>query len=136
MQHMRQVILLILLLFLSACSTTVHKDFLQNLTSSQKTDGTRPRVVVSLKYNEKEKYLLVGHESGNIEIWDATKAKSMREIKAHDYRANSLAFSADGKAFFSNSYFENATKLWNTQSGELIYSIPMTTGPVSVTSDK
>lgn len=135
MQHIRLVILLISLLILSACSTTVHKDFLQSLTSSQKTDGSRPRVVVSLKYSEKEKTLLVGHESGDIEIWDATKAKSMHEIKAHGYRANSLAFSADGKAFFSNSYFENETKLWDVKSGELISSIPTTKGPVSVTSD-
>lgn len=136
MRHMKLATLLISLLFLSACSTTVHKDFLKNLANGQKTDGSRPRVVVSLKYNEKEKYLLVGHESGSIEIWDATKAMSMREIKAHDHRANTLAFSADGNAFFSNSYFENDTKLWNVKSGALISSIPNTTGPVSATSDK
>ncbi len=109
---------------------------MQNLTSSQKTDGARPRVVVSLKYSEQEKYLLVGHESGNIEIWDATKAKSVREIKAHYYRANTLAFSSDGKAFFSSSYFEKDTKLWNTKSGELISSIPLANGLVCATSDK
>lgn len=136
---MRKIIyiaLLTSLLFLSGCATHIHKDFLQNFTKSQKTDGSRPRVVVSLVYNEKEKLLLVGHESGSIEIWDAKKSLSMREIKAHDYRANLLAFSADGKAFFSNSYFENVTKLWDVQSGELICSIPNTRGPVSITSDK
>lgn len=106
----RYVFLLVSLLFLSACSAPVHKDFLQNLTQSQKTDGTRSRVVTSLVYSEKEKVLLVGHESGSIEIWDATKAKSVREIKAHDYRANLLSFSADGRAFFSSSYFEDNTK--------------------------
>lgn len=131
----RYVFLLVSLLFLSACSAPVHKDFLQNLTKSQKTDGTRSRVVTSLVYNEKEKVLLVGHESGNIEIWDATKAKSVREIKAHDYRANLLSFSADGRAFFSSSYFEDSTKLWNARTGELIYSIPLSRGPVSVSPD-
>lgn len=136
MQHVRLATTLISLLFLSACSTTVHKDFLQNFTKSQKTDGTFSRAVRSLVYNEKGKHLLVGHESGSIEIWDATKERSMREIKAHNNRANELTFSADGNVFFSNSMFETDTKLWNVQSGELIYSIPNTRGPVSATSDK
>lgn len=131
----RYVFLLVSLLFLSACPAPVHKDFLQNLTQTQKTDGTRSRVVTSLVYNEKEKVLLVGHESGSIEIWDATKAKSVREIKAHDYRANLLSFSADGKSFFSSSYFEDNTKLWNVRTGELIYLIPLSRGPVSVSPD-
>ena len=136
MQNIRPTTLLISLLFLSACSTTVHKDFLQNFTKSQKTDGTFSRIVQSLVYNEKGKHLIVGHESGSIEIWDATKEKSMYEIKAHKNRANELAFSADGNAFFSNSMFETETKLWNVQTGELICSIPNTRGPVSATSDK
>lgn len=125
----------IFLLFLSGCSTQIHKDFLQNFTESQKTNGARPRVVVSLAYNDFEKYLLVGHESGSIEIWDAKKSKSMREIKAHDHRANLIAFSFDGKVFFTNSYFENSTKLWDTRSGDLICVINDTKGPVSPTSD-
>lgn len=135
MQNISLTPLVISLLFLSACAPAVHKDFLQNVAKSQKTDGSRPRVVVSLKYSEKEKYLLVGHESGTIDIWDATKAESMREIKAHAHRANSLVFTTDGKAFFSNSYFENDTKLWSLRTGKLLSSIAITKGPVSVTSD-
>jgi len=131
----RYAFLLASLLFLSACSAPVHKDFLQNLIQSQKTDGTRSRVVTSLAYSEKAKVLLIGHESGSIEIWDATQAKSVREIKAHDYRANLLSFSADGKTFFSNSMVEYNTKLWNVRTGELIYSIPLSSGPVSVSPD-
>ncbi|MEO8332727.1 MAG: hypothetical protein ABI479_09860, partial [Gallionella sp.] len=131
----RYAFLLGSLLILSACSTTVHKDFLHNLTESQKTNGAMPRIVTSLVYSENEKVLLVGHESGNIEIWDATKDKSVREIKAHDYRVNLLGFSADGKTFFSNSMFEYNTKLWNVRTGELIYSIPLSNGPVGVAPD-
>ena len=123
-------------MFLSACSTTVHKNFLHNFTKNQKTDGKFSRIVQSLVYNEKGKHLLVGRESGSIEIWDATKENSMYEIKAHKNRVNELAFSADGNAFFSNSMFETDTKLWSVQTGELICSIPNTSGPVSATSDK
>lgn len=136
MPKIRYVAILISLLFLSACSTPIHKDFLQNFRNSKKTDGSRPKVVVSLAYNEKEKYLLVGHESGSIEIWDTKKERSVREIKAHNSRANLLFFSADGNTFFSNSYFEKSTKLWEVQSGELICIIPDTRGPVSATSEK
>lgn len=132
----RYVFLLVSLLFISACSAApVHKDFLQNLTHSYKTGDTFSLAVRSLEYGENAKVLLVGRESGNIEIWDATKAKSMREIKAHDHRANLLSFSADGKAFFSGSYFEDNTKLWNIRTGELIYSIPLSRGPVGVSPD-
>jgi WD40 repeat protein len=136
LKKIRYIILLLSLPLLSACSTTAHQDFLKNFARSQETDGSRPRVVVSLAYNEKEKYLLVGHESGSVEIWDAKEARSVREIKAHDGRANLLAFSSDGNAFFSNSYFENNTKLWNAQTGELLSTIPDTRGPVSITSDR
>jgi WD40 repeat protein len=135
MQSTRLAVLLLALSLLSACATSVHKDFLHNLTESQKTNGASPRIVTSLAYNDKEKILLVGHESGNIEIWDATKAKTMREIKAHDYRVSLLSFSADGKAFFSNSMFEYNTTLWNVRTGELIYSMPHSKGPVCVSPD-
>jgi WD40 repeat protein len=137
MRIVRWVTLLIPLLLISACSSVIHKDFLQNFTKdSQETDGSFSSRVVTLKYNDKEKYLVVGHESGSIDIWDAKKARSKREIKAHEYRANQLAFSSDGNAFFSNSYFERSTKLWDARTGELLHSIPDMRGPVGATPNE
>jgi WD40 repeat protein len=78
----------------------------------------------------------VGHESGDIDIWDIKQALSKRTINAHGYRANVLAFNRQGDAFFSNSNFENETKLWDAETGKLVTSIPFTSGPVCGTSDE
>lgn len=124
-------------LLLSGCASTVHKDFAANLVKdSRNNDGSFKSMVVSLAYDDRQKYLAVGHESGRIDIWDAKKPASKREIKAHDHRANWLSFNSDGNSVFSNSYFENLTNIWNAKTGDLLYSIPDTRGPVCVTSDE
>lgn len=106
------------------------------IRDSRSNDGSFKNLIVSMSYDDKGKYLVVGHESGNIDIWDAKEPRSKREIKAHDYRANWITFTSDGNSFFSNSYFEKSTKLWSAKTGELLHSIPDTRGPVSTTSDE
>jgi len=127
----KAICLLASFLVTSGCSSNIHQDFLHNLVNDRlNNDGSFENHVVSLVYNNNGKYLAVGHESGCIDIWDATEPQSMRRIKAHDYRANWISFTADGSGLFSNSYFEASTKLWSAKSGELLYSIPDTRGPV------
>lgn len=137
MQIIKWVTLLILLPLVSACSTPIHKDFLQNLNiDSQGADGSFSSLVVNLKYNDKESLLVVGRASGNIDVWEAKKAQSKREINAHKYPANSLTFTSDGDAFFSSSYFENSTKLWDARTGALLHLIRDMRGPVGTTPGK
>ena len=127
------ILLLTPLLFLSGCSTKLHKDFLPNFIKNNQRFEDR---VVSLQFNDKEKFLAVGHESGSVDIWDAKEAFSKRVIKAHKHRANLLAFSTDGNTLFSNSYFEDTTRLWDARTGELLNAIPATRGPVSISPDE
>ncbi|MGZ5008581.1 MAG: WD40 repeat domain-containing protein [Methylobacter sp.] len=130
-------ILLISLSLLSIYSKGIHKDFLTNFSEDSKTsDNYFESLVVNLKYDDKEKYLVVGHESGKIDIWDAKEALSKREIKAHEHRANLITFTSDGNSFFSNSYFETSTKLWSAKTGELLHLIPDTRGPVCATPNE
>lgn len=132
----KAIYLLASLLIISGCSSSIHEDFLANLVNDRvNNDGSFENHVVSLVYDDKGKYLAVGHESGNVDIWDATEPRSIRRIKAHEYRAGWITFTHDGSGFFSNSYFEESTKLWSAKTGELLYSIPDTRGPVSSTSD-
>jgi len=129
--------LLALFLSVSGCSSGIHKDFLANLINySTSDDRSLKKRVVSLAYDDKGKYLVVGHEAGNIDIWDAKEARSKREIKAHDYRVSWISFTSDGNSFFSNSNFDKSTKLWSANTGELLHSIPNTRGPVCITSDE
>lgn len=136
MQLIKRVTFLILLLFISACSS-VHSDFFQNFTKdSRKAAGSSSSLFFNLKYNDNENLLIVGRESGSIDIWDTNKASSKREIKAHAYPVNSITFTSDGGAFFSSSYFENSTKLWDAKSGALLHLVRDMRGPVAVAPGK
>lgn len=132
----RLFVLLVFCCIISACSSSIHKEFLTSFASDSKnSDGSFTNLIVSLAYNDKENYLAVGHESGHIDIWDAKEVRSKREIKAHAYRANLISFTTNGNSFFSISDFEESTKLWSAKTGELLFSIPDTRGPVCATPD-
>ncbi len=117
-------------------TSAIHKEFLGRfIRDSKVATGSVPDFVVSLTYNDKQGYLVVGHESGGIDIWDTKEARVKRQVKAHNYRANLISFTTDGNRFFSNSYFEESTKLWSATTGELLFTIPKTRGPVCTTPD-
>lgn len=135
MKKIKWATLLILLPFVSACSTA-NTSFLQNFTKDNQAAGSSASSpIVKLAYS-KEGFLVVGHESGSIDIWDTKKSQSKREISAHKYPANSLTFSSDGDVFFSSSYFENSTKLWNVKTGEQLFLVRHMNGPVGTTPNK
>ena len=79
--------------------------------------------VVAIAQSDRTKALVAGRESGEIEIWDTETGSLRHRLNAHKLRANNLSFSADGTKFFSNSYFDDSTKLWDTSTGELLQSI-------------
>jgi WD40 repeat protein len=88
-----------------------------------------------MAYDPKNDFLLVGRESGAVDIWDGKQANARREIKAHKMRASQLSFSSDGRVFFSNSYFEDVTHVWDAASGSLVHTIERSRGPMTETSD-
>ena len=134
MQIIKCTLILILLSFISACSTPVNKGFLQNFNrDSQLADSKFSNHIVSIKYSNKEKILLVSHESGKIDIWNTNSTKRKQEINAHKYSTDYLAFTSDEKSFFTSSVFENSTKLWDTGSGEMLHKIRDMAGPVGST---
>lgn len=134
MQITKWAILLIFLPFFSACSTPVQKDFLKNFKKdTQQSDGSFASLIVDLKYNEKSNVLVASHDSGTIDIWSTNEARSKREIKAHEYRPNSIALNSEGNIIFSSSTFGRSTKLWSAESGKQLYFIRDMTGPVSTT---
>lgn len=112
----------------------IHPDFLQNLNNQLSTGETTDRIS-ALAFSSQDEVLVVGRESGKVDIWDAKQANARREIKAHKQRTSKLMFSSDGQVFFSNSYFENITQVWDTASGTLLHTIQGPGGPVVETSD-
>jgi WD40 repeat protein len=125
----------------AASSTTVgaraagiHPAFVQSL-QTQLSSGGSSDSISAVAHDPKNDFLLVGRESGAVDIWDGRQANAKREIKAHKMRASKLAFSSDGRVFFTNSYFEDVTHVWDTASGSLITTVERTRGPVMETSD-
>lgn len=112
----------------------IDEGFLQSL-ATQLADGDSKESVSALAFDPEREVLLVGHESGMVDIWDSRQQHARRGIKTHGGRVSRLYFSSDGKTFFTNSYFENTTNVWDTESGTLILSLASTRGPVVETSE-
>ncbi len=124
-------------LLISGCATTLHKDFLPNfIGDGRHKDSSFNNIVVSMLFHDDAKVLLVGRESGQIEIWNATEPYARRVINAHEHRASKLAFALDGQYFFSNSVFEKISKLWSVRTGELLFALPETRGPLCATNSR
>jgi WD40 repeat protein len=124
---------LVLAFLLVGCADTPHKEFLASLMqdSSSNREGNS-QIVTALKYSESGQTLLVGRESGEVEIWDATKPSSKRSVLAHTYRVSGFTVTDDGKSFFTSSYFEDAIKLWDRRTGVLLQTISGVSGPIVV----
>lgn len=112
----------------------IHPEFIQNLNNFAANISSSDSIS-ALAFDPQNEFLLVGRESGHIDIWDGRQANARREIKAHKVRTSKLKFSADGQVFFSNSYAEDFTQVWNTATGELIHTIENARGPVVETSE-
>ncbi|MBC9252555.1 hypothetical protein A9179_20005 [Pseudomonas alcaligenes] len=106
----------------------IHPEFTQALFKQRFADGDR---VASIRFHSASKHLLVGMESGLVHIWDATQREARISLRAHPNRTDQLQFSRDGSSFFSNSYFDDVTRLWDSESGELLATIPDARGPVA-----
>jgi WD40 repeat protein len=115
-------------------SSRLHPEFIQNL-NNQISNSPSTDSIASMAYDPRNDFLLVGRESGAVDIWDGRQANARREIKAHKMRASQLSFSSDGRTFFSNSYFEDVTHVWDAASGSLVHTIELSRGPVVETSD-
>ena len=94
-------------------------------------------MATGLAFDDRCGCLLVGSESGDIEIWDMSTGNLRQVIsQAHPNRVSALQFTTDGKSFFSSSTLMDAIKLWDTDTGELLYSVKGFLGPaISVQGD-
>ncbi len=113
----------------------VHPDFFQNLNNHLSNAEISDRIS-ALAFDSRRDTLLIGHESGKIDIWNARRANARREVKAHKMRTSKLTFSSDGKTFFSNSSFDDFTQVWDTASGMLLHTVERASGPVIETSNR
>lgn len=126
-------ILILTIIFLYSCTknnvNTIHSEFFKTISrdiKEQKNDSIDS--VAAIVYHEKSGNLAIGRESGKIDIWNSKNIDKKHVAHAFDTRANLITFTSDGGAFFSSSYFSNETKIFSTESGEVISIIPDTKG--------
>ena len=68
---------------------------------------------------------------GAVKLWDMTTKQTRHVMFGHTDAVVDIAFSPDGETVGSSS-FDTTVKLWNTQSGEMIDSLPNPDGVFAV----
>src|SRR5262249_14315317 len=66
-------------------------------------------------------------------LWDVERRYTIKHLKGHQGRVNSIAFSPDGKTLASGGE-DDTVKLWNMRTGHLLLTIQAHSGPVDTGS--
>jgi RNA polymerase sigma factor (sigma-70 family) len=59
-----------------------------------------------------------------IQLWDVATGNRLRQIPAHQYCVNSLAFSPDGQSLASTGWSDKSIRLWDAQTGKELFAFP------------
>lgn len=121
---------------LSACASTISSDFVPAFArENAANEELFSNIVVSLNYDAKRGNLIVGRESGEVEVWNSHHAVMGTRFHAHESRVSHITQVHGGKFLLTDSGFETETKLWDPESGKLLMSIPGARGPSGATPD-
>lgn len=126
---LRRCGLLLLSLALAACSG-VNKDFTQSFVDANR--GLDDDAWAAA-YSPEMKLLVVGRDSGRLELWDARKTDARIARQAHALRVQGIAFGPEDGIVITNSASgnvdfgeiverENGPKVWNARTGELLHA--------------
>jgi WD40 repeat protein len=84
------------------------------------SDMRRPGELLSVAFSPDGRHLATASEAGTVRVWDALSGKEILACKGHTDPVRSVCFSPDGTRLASAS--EKAVKLWDTQSGQEVFS--------------
>jgi len=86
------------------------------------------RVVKSMAFSPDGKYLLVGYDTNNIQVWDLQSGKQIATLKQKG-GVNSLSLSPDG-FYLASGNNDSTIKIWNVQDWKEVHSFPKEKSPV------
>ena len=100
--------------------------------------GSWASMTHSLAYDEKHQRLIVGRESGQIDIWDLNTSSKRATVPAKgQFRAGKLSFDADGRRFFGHlSSANQSVHMWDAATGQQLHTAPGYEGGVFYTGIK
>ena len=80
--------------------------------NNQSLYSTQNEGVISLALDSSGKRLAIGHEGGQVELWDFINKNEIKTLRGHSARVNNLVFSKDGTKLTSAS-FDKTVRIWN-----------------------
>lgn len=86
----------------------------------------------AIAFDAKYTRLAVGFESGTL-LLTGLEAATPIEIAAHKMRIGNVQFGPTGDHVFTNSYFDDETRVWDAATGGPLHTIPKARGPVAAT---
>lgn len=103
--------------------------------AQKEVEGSWDTMVHSLAYDEKHQRLIVGRESGKIDIWDLNTSSRRTMVPAEgEFQVRDLSFDADGRHFFAHLLSaKNAIHIWDAATGERLHTAPGFRGQVFYT---
>lgn len=109
--------------------------FAADRLAQRRSQGSWDTMVHSLAYDENHHRLIVGRETGEIDIWNLAGSSKLATAKAEDgFRAENLAFDADGQRFFAAVLGRRrGINLWDAATGRLLHAFPEFSGRVFYT---
>ncbi|QDV34227.1 protein kinase domain-containing protein [Tautonia plasticadhaerens] len=75
-----------------------------------------------LAFSPDGRRLATGERSGMVTIWEIATGRRLLEFEAHDGGTPALAFSPDGRRLASAGYADRTVKIWDAQTGRLLFS--------------
>ena len=129
------VILLLLISRYAEFSKKIHFGVFNSYSQSSGQLRGFARYVSSVRYDDINKKLFIGRETGQIDVWDMTKENAKLSVKGTQLRPQSIYLTKNNE-FFSSSSIDRSVKLWSATSGDLICALPGFHGPVVETYSK
>jgi WD40 repeat protein len=75
-------------------------------------------------FSPDRKHIVGGMSAGLICVWEVNTGKETLRFTAHDFWANCLAISPDGKIVASTGGFEKTIRLWDFKTGKQLAQFP------------
>lgn len=110
----------------------IDSSFLKTLAEDLKRTSPTLGGVAGLAYDDNHKRLIISRGwRGDKEIWDVENGSKRPIPQTHKSGHRDVSFSADGSQFFTYDLGSKDLRVWDTETGDLIHTLPGLYGPVT-----
>lgn len=92
--------------------------------------------ITALAFSNDSRLLVSGSADASISVWDLETQRQVIVLNGHTGPVNQLQLTADGALLFSASQLDSTIRLWNPQTGRLLYTIEGVRGAFALSPDE